>query len=133
MRAHLIAYGASAVSFALIDFIWLSSTAAIYRRELGDMLLGGFRPVPAALFYFIYIAGIVIFAVSPALRAESWKTALVLGGLLGFVAYATYDLTNQATLAQWSTQITLMDLAWGTFLTSFSAVTGYLVTMALTK
>ena len=80
---------------------------------------------PAIAFYLIYIAGIVLLAVAPNRDAGLVKTA-VAGAILGFVAYATYDLTNQATLKVWSTRITLIDLTWGTFVTAVSAAAGYM-------
>jgi len=79
----------------------------------------------AVVFYLISIFGTVFLAVLPALKAGLWRRAALNGAVLGFVAYATYDLTNQATLAQWSTQLTIVDLCWGTVLTAVSATGGY--------
>jgi uncharacterized membrane protein len=86
----------------------------------------------AVLFYLIYIGGIVFLAVQPALREGSWTRAALNGAVLGFVAYATYDLTNQATLAVWQWKLTIIDLCWGTFLTMASSTLGYLATRAVT-
>ena len=88
------------------------------------MLAPTFRPVPAVLFYLVYIAGLTFFAVRPALASGSLGTALLYGAAFGFVAYATYDLTNQATLKNWSTVLTVADLAWGTVLSAGAAGIG---------
>ena len=85
----------------------------------------------AAVFYAVYVVGIVIFAVAPALRETSAGTALVYGALFGFFAYATYDMTNYATLRNWSLTVSLVDTAWGTALTGASALLGYLGTRLL--
>jgi len=81
----------------------------------------------AALFYVGYIAGIVFFAVKPALTSDSTRAALVNGALLGAFAYGTYALTNHAIFAQWTTMLVVSDIAWGTFLTGVSATVGFLV------
>ena len=133
MIRWLVAYVGTAVVFAALDAVWLIATnASVYRPALGPMLADTVRPVPAVLFYVIYLAGVVLFAVSPALRSGRWLTALMLGAGFGFVAYATYDLTNQATLKVWATKITLMDLTWGTFVTAAGATAGFW-TVKLTK
>lgn len=88
--------------------------------------------IPAAiLFYALYVVGVVIFAVSPAFHAGSWRTAIVLGALFGFFAYATYDTTNLATLRGWPIAMVVVDIAWGTFLTAISATAGFLATQRL--
>ena len=95
-----IAYIASAVVFLALDAAWLTTMAdRLYRPALGRLLLDKFEVAPAALFYLLYVTGIVVFAVSPGLASGRWTTSLGLGALLGLIAYATYDLTNQATLA----------------------------------
>ncbi len=104
-----------------------------YRPLLGDLLLERFNFAPAIVFYFLYTAGIVVFAVSPAFVSGRWTTALVSGAMLGFLCYATYDLTNQATLRGWSTIVTLVDIAWGSTLTAVAAALGYLGTNAALK
>jgi len=119
-----LAYVATAVVFAGIDFIWLSRSIGFYRAELGGMLLDKPNMGAAVAFYLIYIGGIVALAVLPANSQSSWSTALINGALLGLVAYATYDLTNLATLKDWSLTVTLVDLAWGTFLTATAALAG---------
>lgn len=132
MRTYITAYLATAVVFFTLDLLWLGWVAReFYRGQLGELQ----RPSPilsvAAAFYALYVIGIVIFAVAPAIEAGSWRTALVLGGLFGFFAYATYDLTNIATLRSWPVAMSLVDLAWGTVLTAVSAAVGYGLTRQL--
>ena len=85
----------------------------------------------AAGFYAVYVAGIVFFAISPALNNGAALTALVHGAMFGFFAYATYGMTNYATLRNWPASLTLVDMAWGTFLTGVSAWLGYIATRAV--
>lgn len=124
----LIAYGATLVTFLVADMIWLGSMVSrLYRPAMGDIALQGFRLGPAAIFYLLYPIGIVLFAIQPALKSGSFVTATVYGALLGFFCYATYDLTNQATLKNWSTMLTVVDIAWGMTLGAIAATVGYLV------
>jgi len=126
LKLYLTAYVAAAVAMLGLDAIWLSLTAnALYRPVLGDLMFDGFRPAPAIAFYALYICGVVIFAMRPALAARRWTAALINGALFGLFAYGTYDLTNQATLKTWSTTITLADMAWGATLTAMTASVGY--------
>ena len=130
IKPYAVAYIATAVVFVGLDFIWLSQMGqTFYRRLLGDMAVEGFRLAPAVLFYAIYVLGIVILAIAPALESGRWQVALWRGLVFGLCAYATYDLTNQATLRNWSTALTVVDMAWGTFLTAAAATLGYLVTV----
>lgn len=134
MKTYGIAYIATAFVFLAIDAIWLTIAAQrLYRPLMGDMLVEGFRLAPAALFYLIYIAGIVVFAIVPALASDRWTTATSYGAFLGLFAYATYDLTNQATLKNWPVTVTVADLCWGTFLTAVAATAGFLITRALSS
>ncbi|MDH6593412.1 putative membrane protein [Variovorax sp. TBS-050B] len=122
LRQFAIAYLASAVVFLVLDAIWLSTMAdRLYRPALGHLMLDRFSLGPAALFYAIYLVGVVVFAVLPALASGRWLTALGHGALLGLVAYATYDLTNQATLKGWPWMVTAADLCWGSFVTAVTA------------
>ncbi len=131
MKTYGIAYITTGLVFLAIDAIWLSVAAQrLYRPLMGDMLVDNFRLAPAALFYLIYIAGIVVFAIAPALASGRWTTATFYGAFLGLVAYATYDLTNQATLKNWPVAVTIVDLCWGTFLTAIAATAGFLITRA---
>ncbi len=126
MKAIFAAYIAAAVCMLVLDALWLSYAASrLYRPLLGDLLTTGFRIGPAVAFYFLYLAGIVFLAVMPALETGKVWTAITHGLVLGLVAYGTYDLTNQATLRNWPVIITIVDLVWGAFLTTSSAVAGY--------
>lgn len=117
----IVAFVAAAIAFGVLDALWLGWAGDnFYRPRLGDMLADSFRMAPALVFYVAYIAGIVWFAVRPGL-AGGVGTAALNGALLGALCYATYDLTNQATLRQWSTTVTLADICWGTFATAVAA------------
>ncbi|WJH40348.1 DUF2177 family protein [Aliirhizobium terrae] len=129
---YVIAYVATTVAFLGLDFLWLGTVATgFYKSRLGDMLLNQPNFVAAGVFYLFYVAGIVYFAVQPALVSGNWTTAAIAGAILGFIAYGTYDMTNLATLKNWSPAVSAVDMAWGTVLTSFSAVVGYFVTQKL--
>ncbi len=128
MKTYIVAYVATGVVFLVLDALWLSKMGpAFYKPIMGDAALEGFRVAPAIVFYFLYLVGIMVFAISPALADGRWTTALLHGALLGFFCYATYDLTNQATLKNWSTALSMVDIAWGTFATAASAAVGFLV------
>ena len=134
MKTYGIAYVATGLVFLAIDAIWLTVAAQrLYRPLMGEILVESFRLAPAMLFYFIYIAGIVVFAIVPALAIDRWTTATSFGAFLGLFAYATYDLTNQATLKNWPVMVTVADLCWGTFLTAVAATAGFLITRAFTS
>jgi uncharacterized membrane protein len=123
----IVAYFAAGAVMLVLDVIWLSSMGAVYRQHLGSMLLDGFRPVPAALFYLMYVAGIVVLAVMPALReGDDWRMAALYGAVLGLIAYGTYDLTNYATMKVWSAKITIIDMLWGAALTGLSSTAAFL-------
>lgn len=122
MKTHFVSYAVTLVAFVAIDFLWLSTMAnALYRPTMGDMLAPQFRALPAVLFYLVFAAGLTFFAVRPSLVGGGLGTALLYGAAFGFVAYATYDLTNQATLKNWSTILTIADLIWGSALSAAAA------------
>ena len=122
----LSAYGATALTFLVLDAIWLTVVGAkLYRPIIGDILAPKINIGAAVAFYLIYVAGIVALAIAPAMREDSMVRAVTSGAILGFVAYATYDLTNQATLKIWSTSITLADIGWGAFVTAAAATAGF--------
>jgi uncharacterized membrane protein len=128
MKTLLIAYVATGLIFLVIDAIWLTSMAdVLYRPLLGDKLEPNFLLAPAVIFYLIYIAGIIFFAVMPALQGGGLGKAALNGAVLGFIAYSTYDLTNHATLRDWPLALTLADIPWGTFVTMASAAGGFLI------
>jgi uncharacterized membrane protein len=126
MIKWIAAYVGTAVAFAAIDFVWLTNmTDRLYRPVIGPIMAAKPDMVAAVAFYMIYIGGIVFLAIAPALKDGGWTRAALNGAVLGFVAYATYDLTNQATLATWSARLTVIDIAWGTTLTLLAATAGY--------
>jgi uncharacterized membrane protein len=129
---YVTAYIVSLIVFLGVDFVWLSTMgAALYRATLGDLLAPSVRLPPAVVFYLAYPIGIVVFAVMPALATESWLRGAALGALFGAIAYATYDLTNFATLRTWSLQITVLDIIYGTVATAAAAVVAYFAVKAI--
>ena len=130
---YIIGYIATGIAFAVIDSVWLRTMyTRLYQPEIGEMMMkNGFRLGPAIIFYLLYILGMMIFAVGPALLTGKWQTALIWGALLGFFCYMTYDLTNYATLKVWSTKVTILDIIWGTFLTGSASLVGFWVTQAV--
>ena len=122
----LLVYGITVPIFFAIDLVWLVVVAkSFYRQHLGHLLAAEVRWGPAILFYLVFIAGLVFFAVRPALAAGSATRALGYGALFGLVTYATYDLTNHATLRDWPAIVTAVDLAWGTVLSASVAFLSY--------
>ncbi len=124
----LLVYVAVTIAFVAVDMVWLGTMAErLYRPVLGEML----RPEPnvaaAALFYLFYPVGLIGFAVLPAQEQGDAFRAFASGAMFGCFTYATYDLTNHATLRNWSTSLTIADISWGSFLAGVSAWIGYLV------
>ncbi|MFO1147947.1 MAG: DUF2177 family protein [Alsobacter sp.] len=121
-RQILILYGCTALVMLPLDIAWLGTMGrTFYKAQLGDLLLEKPAMLPALAFYLLYAAGVVFFAVIPAVRDQSLATALVNGAVLGLVAYGTYDLSNMATLKGFTAQVGLVDLAWGGVLTAATA------------
>jgi len=127
MKPWLATYLATGLVLLAGDVLWLSTmTGILYRPALGALMAEQPDLVAAALFYLVYVFGIVFFAVAPALASGRWSAALARGAALGLVAYGTYDLTNQATLRGWPVLVTVVDIAWGVVLTAAAAIAGYL-------
>lgn len=130
MTAYIIPYLASLVFFLVVDMAWLAGIAKkIYGRQLGALMTRNIRWGAAGVFYALYILGVVIFAVRPAVEAGSLMTGLTLGALFGFFCYMTYDLTNLATLKGWPEKLIWIDIPWGTVLTGGAALFGTWVAM----
>jgi uncharacterized membrane protein len=119
-------YGATALVFLALDLVWLGVVARdFYRAQLGPLHRADALWPAALAFYAIYIAGILVFAVMPALDSASWLRALKLGWFFGLVAYATFDLTALALLRDFPAKLVAVDLAWGSALTAGVAVSGF--------
>jgi len=111
--------------FIIVDFIWLANaTRFLYKPHIGPLLLE--KPVlpAAAIFYILYVFGLIFLVLKPAIDANSVINAIWLGRVFGLVAYGTYDLTNLATIRGWSVTVTVVDMMWGAFLTGLSAGLG---------
>ena len=132
MVRYLVAYAAVLVAFLAIDMVWLLLVAReFYRSRLGALMAPEPQLAPAAAFYALFALGLVIFAVSPAMREGSWRAALTNGLMFGFFAYATYDLTNLATLRDWSQSLSIVDMVWGATLSGVCATIGYFAASAI--
>ena len=112
--------------FFAIDMVWLGFLAkGLYQKYLGGFLSDQVNWTAAIIFYLLFIIGIFVFVILPAVEKNSITSALVLGAFFGFITYATYDLTNLATLKNWPLPIVFIDLAWGAVLTSLVSIAGY--------
>ena len=130
----VVAYLSAAVTFGVLDFLWLSNAApSLYRPAIGEIMADEVRWGPALAFYVLYLVGVTALVVLPAVKDGGVRRALWSGCLFGLVAYATYDLTNQATLRVWPTHLTLIDLAWGTFATAAASVIAVAVTRRIAR
>jgi uncharacterized membrane protein len=119
---YIVAYVAALIVFGTVDVVWLVVMGnRLYKPTLDDILLPAVRPWPAIVFYSIFPIGIIVFAALPGLRGGGFATTLGLGLLLGAIAYATYDLTNLATIRNWTLQLALIDIAYGALVTALSA------------
>jgi uncharacterized membrane protein len=128
---YLVLYLAILVPFVVLDGLWLTTMAnVLYKPTLGDILLPSVKLAPAIVFYLIFPLGLIIFATPPAFRAGSVVPALMYGAAFGAFAYATYDLTNLATVRNWTLQIAIVDIAWGALISAIAAASGYWVTKA---
>ncbi len=120
-------YGIAFLIFFVIDLIWLTLISRkIYSQYLGSFM-GDVKWVPAIIFYLLFVVGLVFFVINPALAKESFLTAMFTGMFFGLITYATYDLTNLATLKDWPVVITVIDLAWGTVLGGLVSSLTYLI------
>jgi len=126
LTRFLLSYAVTLPIFFAIDLVWLAVVAkGFYRQHLGHLLAPQVNWAAAILFYLVFIAGIVFFAVRPALETHSAMRALAYGAFFGFLAYATYDLTNQATIRDWPLVVTVVDLVWGSALSATVAYLSY--------
>lgn len=125
MGQVVLLYAATAVVFFGLDMLGIRFIVRpVFDQHVGHLLASPLRLGPAAVFYLFYVAGLLLFVSLPALRAGAPVQALVMGAVLGAMCYGTYEMTNLATLADWSWQQVIVDGLWGTFLTGFSAWAG---------
>jgi uncharacterized membrane protein len=128
LRQAVTLYLVTLAVFFVIDMIWLGFVAKdFYRKHLGSMLSSKVNWAAALLFYLVFVAGLLVFVMRPALAQGEPLKALLLGGLFGLISYATYDLSNLATLKDWPVIVTIVDLAWGTALGGLVSLSGALL------
>lgn len=130
----IFSYLLTTVAFFAIDLLWLGVIAkGFYSRHLANFLSPEVNWVAAIVFYLLFIIGIFIFAILPAVEKQSWIHALIYGGLFGFFTYATYDLTNLATLSNWPIRVVIVDIIWGLVLTASVSISGYFITLWINR
>ncbi|KXS49927.1 Uncharacterized membrane protein [Halanaerobium congolense] len=124
IKSYLIAI----VVFFSVDLVWLGAVAKnLYREQLGFLLKDNFNMTAAAVFYIFYIAGLLFFVINRAVELSSWQYALGVGAFFGFITYATYDMTNLATIKDWPVMITVIDIIWGSVLCGLTSLITYLL------
>jgi uncharacterized membrane protein len=125
-KSLLGAYGAMALTFFAVDLVWIGLVAkGFYQRHLGFLLRSDVQWVPAMLFYLLFMAGVLVFVVLPAVDRQSLGRAATFGAFFGLVAYATYDLTNLALTRGFPTIVAVVDMAWGASISALIAAVGY--------
>ena len=128
IKSLIINYLLTTVVFLIIDMAWLGLIAKnLYQKYLGDFLSDKVNWTAAFIFYLLYVVGISVFAIYPSVNQNSAMNAILMGGLFGFFAYATYDLTNSATLKGWPLPIVFIDIAWGVVLTAMVSLVGFYI------
>jgi len=128
MLEFLKVAGIAIIIFFIIDIAWLSLIAKkLYAKELKNFLSPKTNWIVAIIFYIVFILGLTFFVIEPALAGSGLIHAVFAGALFGFVCYATYDLTNLATINKWPLKITIIDLAWGSFVCSATATLTYII------
>jgi uncharacterized membrane protein len=114
--------------FFAVDLVWLIFVArSFYQKQIGFLMKPDINWSAAILFYLLFIAGLVTFVISPAVEKHSWVHAILFGALFGLITYATYDLTNLATIKGWPLLVTVVDLTWGSLLAASISVITYLI------
>ncbi len=128
IKTIILAYLLSFLVFLIVDLLWLGIVARrIYTKYLGDFLSDQVNWIAAIIFYMIFVAGVLLFVVYPAIAKDSLSTAMIMGALFGLVTYATYDLTNLATLKGWPIQIVIIDIIWGAILSTIVSASGFFI------
>jgi uncharacterized membrane protein len=124
----LISYALTFVVFFIVDMAWLGLIAKdLYKKYLGDFLSEQVNWTAAVVFYLLFVVGVFIFAIMPSVEKNSVVSAITLGALFGFFTYATYDLTNLATLKNWPITIVFIDIIWGSVLTGIVSTAGFYI------
>ena len=127
MNKYAAAYAGTAITMVVLDMLWLGVIAKpLYQQGIGHLMTETPNVPVAVLFYALFAVGIVVFGVSPQTGGASWGMTLGMAALFGFLAYATYDLTNLATLRNWPAGLSVIDIAWGTTVSMASAAAGKL-------
>jgi len=123
---YLKMYLVTLVVFFAVDMVWLGLIAkSFYQSQIGYLMKATPNWTAAIIFYLLFIVGLLVFVITPALAKESWSQALLLGALFGLISYATYDLTNLATIKNWPILVTVVDLIWGTVLSASVSYISY--------
>ena len=118
--------------FFIIDILWIGLVAKdFYQKQIGFLMKTNINWIAAILFYLLFIAGLIIFVISPALEKKMWLNAFLFGAFFGLIAYATYDLTNLSTLKDWPILITIVDLIWGMSLSAILSVISYFIAVKI--
>ena len=129
MIKYLAAYGLTFLVFLVVDIIYLGFIAKdLYAKHIGFLLADKVNWVAAIVFYLLFVVAIFVFVIEPAVKQDSWEKALILGAFFGFITYATYDLTNLATLKDWPVRIVIYDMIWGTVLAAIVGTAGFYIT-----
>jgi uncharacterized membrane protein len=116
------------IVFLAIDFVWLNWIAKnLYSEKIGHLLAENPNLIAAGVFYLLFVAASLVLAVLPGYEAQSLTKTIMLGAIFGMITYATYDLTNLATLKEWPLSVTIIDIIWGTSLSTATAVAGYYI------
>lgn len=128
-KSIVISYVLTLIVFLIVDLAWLGFIArGLYKKYLGSFLSDNVNWTAAIIFYLIYVIGIFVFVIYPAVNKDAVLYAILMGAFLGFLAYATYDLTNLATLKGWPLQIVIIDIIWGSILTLIVSLSGFYIT-----
>lgn len=118
--------------FFVIDMVWLGLVAKnFYSKYIGFLMKSDVNWIAAILFYLLFIVGTVVFVITPSLVEKSWSQAILYGALFGLISYATYDLTNLATVKDWPVIVTVVDLVWGMVLSASVSLIAYLIAVRL--
>jgi uncharacterized membrane protein len=121
-------YAVALPVFFALDMVWLGLVArTFYRNQIGFLMKSDINWIAAIVFYLLFIVGLVLFVIAPAIEKNSWTHALLFGALFGLITYATYDLTNLATLKDWPLLVTIVDLAWGAVLAASVSTVTYFI------